>query len=117
MPKFKNESDEADWWASAAGRTFAEQKSRKAQAKGVKFSGSSVIARMNKKSTTQIALRLPGSDIEEARKVAGRKGIGYQTLIKKIVHEGLQREAKRGWRRGVSSRNSTETVALSRRWY
>jgi predicted DNA binding CopG/RHH family protein len=96
FPKFKNESDEADWWASKEGRAFAEQKSREAQAKGIKFSGSSVIARMNKKSSTQIALRLPGTDIQEARKIAGRKGIGYQTLIKMIVHEGLQREAKRG---------------------
>ncbi len=94
MPKFKNESDEADWWASPSGRTFAEQKSRENQEKGTKLAGSSVIARLNKKSSTQIALRLPGADIEEARKIAGRKGIGYQTLLKMIVHEGLRRESR-----------------------
>ncbi len=94
MPKFKNESDEADWWASPAGRTFAERKSRENQEKGIKLAGSSVIARLNKKSSTQIALRLPGADIEEARKIAGRKGIGYQTLLKMIVHEGLRRESR-----------------------
>lgn len=27
--------------------------------------------------------------------IAGRKGIGYQTLLKMLVHEGLQREARR----------------------
>jgi hypothetical protein len=43
FPKFKNESDEADWWASAEGRAFAEEKSRDAQEKGIKFSGSRVI--------------------------------------------------------------------------
>jgi hypothetical protein len=47
--RFKNESDEADWWASAEGRAFAEEKSREAQEKGIKFSGSRVIARLNKK--------------------------------------------------------------------
>jgi hypothetical protein len=31
----------------------------------------------------------------KAREIAGRKGIGYQTLLKIIVHEGLQREARR----------------------
>jgi len=50
FPKFKNESDEADWWASAEGRAYAEEKSREAQEKGIKFSGSSpLIARLNKK--------------------------------------------------------------------
>lgn len=96
LRKFNNESDEGVWWASKEGRAFAEQESREAQKKGIKFSGSSVIARVNKKGSTQIALRLPGTDIQEARRIAGRKGIGYQTLIKMIVHEGLQREAKRG---------------------
>jgi predicted DNA binding CopG/RHH family protein len=96
FPKFKNESDEADWWASKEGRAFAEQRSREAQAKGIKFSGSPFIAKLNKKGSTQIAIRLPGADIEEARKIAGRKGIGYQTLLKMIVHEGLRRESRRG---------------------
>jgi predicted DNA binding CopG/RHH family protein len=96
MPKFRNESDEADWWASAPGRAYMLRKSKEAQAKGIRFSPSPLMAKLNKRGSTQIALRLPGSDIEEARKIAGRKGIGYQTLIKMIVHEGLQREAKRG---------------------
>ena len=34
------------------------------------------------------------SKVKRARKIAIRKGIGYQTLIKMIVHEGLQRESK-----------------------
>jgi hypothetical protein len=88
--------EEADWWASAAGRNCVKGKSSAAQAKGIKSSGSSLVAYLNKKRSTQIALRLPGADIEEARKIAGRRGIGYQTLLKMIVHEGLQRENRRG---------------------
>jgi predicted DNA binding CopG/RHH family protein len=34
--------------------------------------------------------------VAEARKIAERKGIGYQTLLKTLVHEGLRREALRG---------------------
>jgi hypothetical protein len=94
MPSFKSESEEADWWASAAGRAYVKGKSNAARAKGIKPSGSSLVARLNQPST-QIAIRLPGADIEQARKIAERKGIGYQTLLKMIVHEGLQREARR----------------------
>jgi hypothetical protein len=32
----------------------------------------------------------------EREKLAERKGLGYQTLLKMIVHEGLAREARRG---------------------
>jgi predicted DNA binding CopG/RHH family protein len=52
------------------------------------------VDRIAKKSSIQIAIRLPQGDLKRARKIATRKGIGYQTLIKMLVHEGLQREAK-----------------------
>jgi predicted DNA binding CopG/RHH family protein len=95
MPKFKNESDEADWWASPAGRTYVQRKSREARAKGIKFAGLSLVNELNKKSSIQIALRLPEPDIKQARIIAARKGIGYQTFLKMLVHEGLEREAQR----------------------
>ena len=94
MPRFRSESQEADWWASPAGRDYIERKSTEARAKGVAVRGSSLVARLNKKSV-QIALRLPEADLARARKIADRKGIGYQTLLKMLVHEGLAREARR----------------------
>ena len=51
---------------------------------------------LNKKSSVQIAIRLPEADLAQARKIAGRKDIGYQTLLKMFVHEGLARESARG---------------------
>jgi len=96
IPKFKNESEEADWWASRAGRAYVEQRSANAQAEGTKARGSSLVARMNQKSSVQIAIRLPQADLDQARKLAERKGLGYQTLLKMLVHEGLAREARRG---------------------
>ena len=95
FPKFKNESAEADWWASAEGRAFAHQRSLENQAKGVKLKGSSVLEGMIRERSTQIALRIPNEDLAAAKKLAERKGIGYQTLIKMIVHEGLTRELGR----------------------
>ena len=96
MPKFKSESEEADWWASQAGRAYVKQKSAEAQSKGSKARGSSQVAKLNKKRSMQIAIRLPEADLTQARKIAERKGIGYQTLLKMLVREGLLREARRG---------------------
>ena len=96
MPKFTNESEEADWWASRAGRAFVKRKSAEAQASGAKTRGSGAVAKMNRKSSVQIAIRLPQADLDLARELAERKGMGYQTLLKMLVHEGLGREARRG---------------------
>lgn len=60
MPQFKrtlrSESEEADWWASAAGREYVKRKSKAAQTEGRRPEGSSLVDGLNKKST-QIALR------------------------------------------------------------
>ena len=93
--KFKSENEEADWWASAAGREYVKKKTKSDQAKGIKPPGSHLVARLAKRRTTQIAIRLPEADIQQARKIADRKGIGYQTLLKMLLHEGLQREIRR----------------------
>ena len=95
MPKFKSEAEEADWWASPAGRAYVKQKSAAATRKGTVAAGSSLVSKLNRKASVQIAIRLPEADIKRAREIAGRKGIGYQTLLKMVVHEGLQREARR----------------------
>jgi hypothetical protein len=74
IPKFKTESVEAEWWASAAGRNYVQRKSRALHAKGVKVAGSPLVARLSRKKSTQIAVRLPEADIAQARRTAERKG-------------------------------------------
>lgn len=93
MPKFTNESQEADWWASRQGREFVKQRTAGKAAAAPK--GSSLVGRLKKPASVQIALRLPEPDVAKARELATRKGIGYQTLLKILVHEGLRREARR----------------------
>ena len=93
--KFRNESEEADWWASRAGREYVKQKSADAQSEASKKRGSRLVAKMNQRRSVQIAIRLPPADLAQARKLAERKGLGYQTLLKMLVHEGLARETRR----------------------
>src|ERR1700722_10097359 len=91
-PTFANEDEEATWWASRQGRDYLKQKSAEPQKK---MKGSRLVGRLSRTASVPIALRLPGPDVEKARELATRKGIGYQTLLKMLVHEGLRREAKR----------------------
>lgn len=93
-PKFRSESAEADWWASPAGRSFVKQKAAGTGARGRASKGSALVAKLNAKCSVQIALRLPSTDLAQARKIAERKGIGYQTLLKMLVREGLIRESR-----------------------
>jgi len=95
MPRFKGESEEADWWASPAGRAYVKRKSAETRSKRVAMLGSELVRKLGKKKSVQIAIRLPGPDLAQAREIAERKGIGYQTLLKMLVHEGLAREARR----------------------
>lgn len=92
MPKFRNEDEEALWWATAEGRDFLR---RQSAGSASKQKGSALVASLSGKQSVQIALRLPAPDLVKAREIAQRKGIGYQTLLKMLVHEGLQREARR----------------------
>ena len=92
IPKFRNEAEEADWWASREGRDFVKQN---ATGSGRSPRGSRLVGQLNRSASVQIALRLPEPDIAKARELASRKGIGYQTLLKMLVHDGLRREARR----------------------
>ena len=95
MPTFKNESQEADWWASRAGRQYVKRKSARGGRRKAPLKGSRLVGELDRKSSVQVAIRLPAADLARARKLAGRKGIGYQTLVKMLLHEGLEREARR----------------------
>ena len=94
MPKFANESEEADWWASRDGREFVKQNSLAPVKKKAPLKGSRLVRQLNRTASVQIALRLPEPDVTRAREIATRKGIGYQTLLKMLVHEGLRRESR-----------------------
>ncbi len=42
------------------------------------------------KKTQAVSLRIPISEIEAAKKLAAKMGLGYQTLLKEIISKALQ---------------------------
>ena len=54
-----------------------------------------VRASMYKPLMRAISIRLPEPDIALAQDLAGRKGVPYQTYIKQLLHDALDRERAR----------------------
>jgi predicted DNA binding CopG/RHH family protein len=94
IPVSTTEDEEADLWSSPAGRALVKKNAAKSAAQK-RLQGPPLVSTLNKSSSVQIALRLPESDLAVARRIAAHKAIGYQTLLKMLVHEGLEREAQR----------------------
>ena len=47
-----------------------------------------------KPPSKKVMLRIPTDDLDRARRLAAAKGLGYQTYIKVLLREGLNREEK-----------------------
>jgi predicted DNA binding CopG/RHH family protein len=41
--------------------------------------------------TRPVSLRIPLSDLETGHKIAAKTGVGYQTVLKQAIREGLKR--------------------------
>lgn len=90
VPNFENEDQEAEWWprqedklADAFEQGSAEGTLRR-----------SSLARQSG-AIAQTTIRLDPNDIQRAREQAERKGLKYQTYLKMLIHEALQREERR----------------------
>ena len=59
MPKIVTEAQEADWWASRAGREFVRQKSAGIGKKRGAPRGSRLVGQLNKAASVQIACACP----------------------------------------------------------
>ena len=97
VPAFPTEAQEAGWWyknrkkldkdlAEAAGTGDLKVLDRKALMTRVSRS----------KASKVVSIRLPESDLELARLQASRRGLPYQTYIKSLLHQALERERKAG---------------------
>ncbi len=79
-PPFKSEAEEAHWW-EANQDLVTDLLIRKGRKSPVK--------------TKSITIRLPEQDIKLAQEMAGKKGMGYQTFIKTVLHGSLKALAER----------------------
>jgi predicted DNA binding CopG/RHH family protein len=92
VPKFENDDQEADWWFD--NRELVSQEFQKAAAEG-RLGRGTVVRRMAEAQTRKEAsspIQLDSIDASKAQAVAARKGIPYQTYIKAIIHEALEKE-------------------------
>jgi predicted DNA binding CopG/RHH family protein len=78
-PEFRSEAEEAEWW----------DRNRDLIADLLLKHG-----RRGAVPTKNVSVRLPVTDIERARKLADKRGVGYQTLIKTLLHEALKKESR-----------------------
>jgi predicted DNA binding CopG/RHH family protein len=42
-------------------------------------------------ATRAISIRVPIADLEQAQRIAKKTGVGYQTVLKQAIREGLKR--------------------------
>ena len=101
-PDLKSEAEEAAWYTTLEGRRQTRREFEHALKSGTALrSGGSKIPGTNAKvlselvelakakATRAISLRLPVADIERARKIAAKRAIGYQTVLKQAIRAGL----------------------------
>lgn len=83
IPKFKNESEEAEFWATHDSTEFMDW----SQAKLATFSNL-------KPSTKSISLRLPENLLNDIKIMANKEDIPYQSLMKFFLAQGVNHMRK-----------------------
>lgn len=83
IPTFRTEAEEAVWWDRHP--TLATEIMKRA----LKSGRTRRAVRLR-----TVTMRLPVLDIKTAQDLAQRKGLPYQTYIKMLLHEALERERR-----------------------
>jgi predicted DNA binding CopG/RHH family protein len=83
IPKFKNEAEEQDFWSKHDSSEYLNWKS----AERALFPNL-------KPSTKSISLRLPESLLDALRQMANERDVPYQSLIKMILQERIERDLR-----------------------
>ena len=94
IPSFQNEGEEAAWWEKHRVAVEAELRASRRAGKTIPF-GDILVQAKKTKELQPVTIRWATEDIATARQLADRKGVGYQTYIKLLLHETLQKEAGR----------------------
>jgi len=82
IPKFRSEKEEAEWWD--AHPQAATRLLRQALKQGA--------VQRRPSQTRIVTMRIPIRDLEAAQQLAERKGLPYQTYMKMLLHQALQKE-------------------------
>ena len=88
----KNEAEEAAWWDANSERLMLEAAKRGTLKRSTLKQLLSEIGGAKNEETRLLSLRISVSDIELAKAQAGKKGMGYQTYLKSLLHQALSGE-------------------------
>ena len=104
LAESRSETEGAGWYASPEGRRQTQREFERALKNGALIRSSGVrIPRTNPKvfetlleqakanATRPVSIRVPIADIELAKSIASKQGIGYQTVLKQAMRKGLKR--------------------------
>ncbi len=93
VPKFESEAEEAQWWDDHKG--MVEDELIKALSDGTAGRGTAQRLTREAREAKNITIRMPLHDLERARNLAEQKGLGYQTYMKMLLREALDREERK----------------------
>jgi predicted DNA binding CopG/RHH family protein len=93
VPRFTTEAEEARWWDRKA--KSVEKDLIEALRTGTAQRGTAQRLVREARESKNITIRMPVAEIERARTLAEKKGIGYQTYMKMLLREALDREARK----------------------
>jgi hypothetical protein len=95
---------EAVWHATPEGRRLTQREFERAIKRGdvLRSKGStipltdkkllaSLVEKAKANATKAISIRLPIADLERAKQLAERGGVGYQTVLKRAIRTGLRK--------------------------
>ena len=100
LSETRSEAEEARWFEENQERLLklfeqAEKEgSLRVGGKSVGITFSKKTEALRKPPSQKVMLRIPLDDLDRARLQAARKGIGYQTYIKILLREGLDRQER-----------------------
>ena len=90
IPKFSSEAEESAWWDAHRSDVEAQIRQRLKQKKSLTLGN----VLRGSKPTQPITLRIPKEDLATARRLAAKKGLGYQTYIKMLLRDALVKSAE-----------------------
>jgi len=85
IPKFANESEEADWWFAHQDQVLEEFEL--AAKEGRLGQGTA----MRRALAAGAHVQLDPEDAAKAREAAAKHGVSYETYVKKLVHAALEK--------------------------
>ena len=102
VPKFATEAEEAKWWDSHMD-VVGKNLMRAIRSGSAKLGGPRRLIQERRESKN-ITIRVAVVDIERARILASERGIGYQTYMKMLLKEALDRQTHQVVARSATKR-------------